>query len=247
MLKDTKLSKYPQSGIERLLSLIYLFIMSLPVIHIWKKAPFIRYLIPLIAGIILQWHLQIGPLVLWVALSVSLIITIAFFFIPFFERYKLSGLNGSSIAGIFLALGGLLSWYKNIHHNDDWFGKKYIPETSLIVTLLEDPVEKTKSYKANASVDYILSNDSCIKTGGTIILYFKKDSSLPGLAYGSQLVISKPLQEIKNSGNPGGFDYKRYSMFQGITHQVYLKENEFEILSTTNKKLFRHFINTSRA
>ena len=49
-----------------------------------------------------------------------------------------------------------------------------------------------------------------------------KKTAVYQLDYGSQLVISKPLQEIKNSGNPGGFDYKRYSLFQGITHQVYL-------------------------
>ena len=148
---------------------------------------------------------------------------------------------------MFMAIGGLLAWYQNIQHADNWFGRNYIKQNSLIVTLLEDPVEKIKSYKANASVDLILHNHRFIKTKGTIILYFKKDSTLPGLDYGSQLIISKPLQEIKNSGNPGGFDYKRHSLFQGITHQVYLKENEFKILPTTNKRFVNQFINTSRS
>ena len=220
--------------------------MSLPVIHIWKKAPFIRFLFPLIAGIILQWHFQIQPGVLWIMLCISALITVTFFFIPFFERYKLSALSGMAVIALFVALGGLLSWHKNILHAEDWFGKIYNNENSLVVTLLEDPVEKTKSYKANASVDLLLKNDSCIKRKGTIILYFKKDSTLSTLEYGSQLIISKPLQEIKNSGNPGGFNYKRYSLFQGITHQVFLKESEFEVLPTTNKKVFNQFINTSR-
>ena len=221
--------------------------MSLPVIHVWKKAPFIRFLLPLIAGIVLQWNLQIEPGILWITLAISAIATILFFFIPFFERYKLSALSGLAITVLFIAIGGLLSWYKNIQHDKNWFGKKYKNENALIVTLIENPVEKTKSYKANASVDHILQNDSCIKTKGTIILYFKKDSALSTLEYGSQLIITKPLQEIKNSGNPGGFNYKRYSLFQGITHQVYLKENEFEILPTTNKNFFWQFINASRA
>src|SRR6187399_3369393 len=220
--------------------------MSLPVIHVWKKAPFIRFLLPLIAGIVLQWNLQIQSGILWITLCISAIATILFFFIPFFERYKLFALSGLAITVLFIALGGLLSWYKNIQHDKNWFGKSYKNENALIVTLIENPVEKTRSYKANASVDYIIQNDSCIKTKGTIILYFKKDSSLSTLEYGSQLIITKPLQEIKNSGNPGGFNYKRYSLFQGITHQVYLKENEFEILQTTNKNFFRQFINTSR-
>ena len=221
--------------------------MSLPVIHVWKKAPFIRFLLPLIAGIVLQWNLQIPPGVLWILLCISSITTITFFFIPFFERYKLSALSGIAVIILFIALGGLLSWYKNIQHDENWFGKRYKNENALIVTLIENPVEKTKSYKANASVEYILQNDSCIKTKGTIILYFKKDSTLSTLEYGSQLIITKPLQEIKNSGNPGGFNYKRYSLFQGITHQVYLKEGEFEVLSTTNKNFFQQFINTSRS
>ena len=221
--------------------------MSLPVIHVWKKAPFIRYLFPLIAGIVLQWNLQIPPGILWIILVTSSITTITFFLIPFFERYKLSALSGLAVTLLFIALGGLLSWYKNIQHDKNWFGKKYKNENALIVTLIETPVEKTRSFKVNASVDYILRNDSCIKTKGTIILYFKKDSTPSTIGYGSQLIITKPLQEIKNSGNPGGFDYKRYSLFQGITHQVFLKENEFEILPTTNKNFFQQFLNESRA
>jgi len=220
--------------------------MSLPVIHVWKKAPFIRFLLPLIAGIVLQWHLQISPGVLWLLLCISSITTITFFLIPFFKRYKLSALSGIAAIILFIAMGGLLSWYKNIQHDKNWFGKKYKNENALIVTLIENPVEKTRSYKANASVEYILQKDSSIKTKGTIILYFKKDSSLSTLEYGSQLIITKPLQEIKNSGNPGGFNYKRYSLFQGITHQLYLKKTEFEILPITNKKVFKQFINTSR-
>src|SRR5688572_22918135 len=220
--------------------------MSLPVIHIWKKAPFIRFLIPLIAGILLQWHLKIEPGVFRILLWASFTVTTTFFFIPFFERYKLSSLNGLSASVLFTAVGGLLAWHENIRNNEEWFGRKYNSQTTLIVTLTGHPVEKTKSYKVNASVDFISNNDSLIKTRGTIILYFKKDSSISSLDYGSQLVIRKPLQEIKNSGNPGGFDYRRYSLFQGITHQVYLKENEFVVLPSAKTNLLQDFINSSR-
>jgi competence protein ComEC len=97
--------------------------MSLPVIHVWKKAPFIRFLLPLIAGIVLQWNLQIHPEVLWIVLVISSITTITFFLFPFFERYKLSALSGLAVTLLFIALGGLLSWYKNIQHDKNWFGK----------------------------------------------------------------------------------------------------------------------------
>lgn len=35
---------------------------------------------------------------------------------------------------------------------------------------------------------------------------------------------------MKNSGNPGGFDYRSYSLFKGITHQVFLNPGEMEII-----------------
>ena len=220
--------------------------MLLPVIHIWKKAPFLRLLLPFIAGIVLQWHLQTDIKILWAILVISLLVVLGFFLIPFFEKYKLSAISGLAIIALFISVGGLLAWYKNITNDESWFGKNYTADDALILTLLENPVEKTKSYKANASVDYLVSKDSAIKTRGTIIVYFKKDSSVSKLEYGSQVIISKSLQEIKNSGNPGGFDYKRYSLFQGITHQVYLKENEFDILPEENKTRFNEFIFDSR-
>jgi competence protein ComEC len=103
-------------------------------------------------------------------------------------------------------------------------------------------VEKAASYKALGRVEFISVNDSCKKASGQIILYFKKDSSGNRLHYGSQIIFRKPLQEIKNAGNPGSFDYKRYSLFQGITHQVYLSAGDFEVLPTENKNLFTAFI-----
>jgi len=220
--------------------------MTLPVIHVWKKAPFIRLLLPFMAGIIVQWHLQIDVKILWVILITSFGITAAFFFVSFFERFKLSAIVGLSAIALFASLGALLSWQKDIRHDANWFGKNYKKGTALIVILQEPPIEKTKSYKANASVDFILYKNTTIKTKGTVILYLKKDSSQINLKYGSRLIINKPLQEIKNSGNPGGFDYKRYCLFQEITHQIYLKENEWLVLSSENKNPFQQFLFSSR-
>jgi len=220
--------------------------MSLPVIHSWIKAPFIRLLIPLIVGIVLQCQIQLQVQTLWIAFIIAAVLLFLFFFVSFFEKYKFSTVNGFAIALLFISLGSLLTWNKDIRHHSNWFGKNYKNEDALIVTLIEKLVEKDKSYKANVSVDFIFLKDSVTKTKGTLIVYFKKDNLASTLHYGSQLIINKSIQEIKNSGNPGGFDYKRYSLFQGITHQVYLKENEFKILPGKHKNRFTEFIITIR-
>ena len=213
--------------------------------HFWKKAPFVKLLLSLIAGIILQWNFQIASTTWLIVLLTSFIIIIGFFFIPFFNRYKLGFISGIATGILFLSVGALLAWHKDVRNNDSWLGNFYKEKDGLIVTLLEPPVEKTKSIKANSSVSYLLQNGKAIPVKGKIILYFKKDSSLQ-LNYGSQVIFKKPLQEIKNSGNPGGFDYKRYALFQGITHQVYLKPEEFTVLNEKKVNWLDKFIYTSR-
>lgn len=218
-------------------------------IPIWKKSPFLRLLLPLMAGIILQWYGQLPVLSCWYVFGLSFIGFVTFFFIPYFKRYKLIFLSGIFATTLFLSLGALLIWHRDIRHDENWFGNNYHANVGLVATMEEPLVEKTKSFKANATVNFILENEKKIPVHGKIILYFKKevsdehtDSILSQLNYGSQIIFTKSLQEIKNSGNPGGFDYKRYALFQGITHQVFLKPGEFELLKTKNETRLNTFL-----
>lgn len=220
--------------------------MSLPVIHVWKKAPFIRWLIPLITGITLQWYFQFSRLEILIAAGISIVLLTIFFSISFFRRFRLSTINGFAIGLLIASLGAFLTWYKDIRNDQDWFGKNYDKNSVLVVSLTEKPIEKTKSFKADAKVDIILKNDSIHYCSGNIIIYFQKDSLPLQMDYGSRLIIDHPLQDIKNSGNPGGFDYKRYSLFHGITHQVYVKENNYRVLTGSNKIFIKDLINKTR-
>ncbi len=107
-------------------------------------------------------------------------------------------------------------------------------------------IEKTKSFKADALVSVLWQNERSLPVKGKIILYFKKDSILDNLNYGTQILINKPLQEIKNSGNPGGFDYKRYCLFNEITYQVYLRPEDFIVLPGKNEKWLDNFLINTR-
>jgi competence protein ComEC len=212
----------------------------------WKKAPFIKLLLGMIAGIMLQWHFQFAAQIWLIVLAVNFVILAVFFLIPFFSRYRIIFISGVAATFLFLSIGALLAWQKDIRKNPGWLGNFYKEKDALVITLDEPPVEKTKSIKANASVSYLLQNGNSIPVKGKIIIYFRKDSLLPQLDYGSRIIFKKPLQEIKNSGNPGGFDYKRYALFQGITHQVYLKQEEFEVLDGKKENLFKKFIYNTR-
>ncbi len=213
--------------------------------YFWKKAPFIKVVIALICGILLHWYTQ-PALRVWVsALGVAMFAFAGFFFIPVFRRYQYAFINAMLVFIIFVSAGGILTWNKDIRNNKNWIGHRYTAGNALILTIDEPLTEKTKSLKTTGRIAALVQNNSLTAAAGNIILYFKKDSSLH-LSYGDQVLVKKPLQEIKNAGNPGGFDYKRYSLFQGITHQLYLQPGEYEILTGKHINSFRQFIYKSR-
>lgn len=214
--------------------------------NFWKKTPFLKLLLPFIAGIIIQWHLQVNISFWFIALGVSFVAVILFFTLPYFSRFRLGIINGLLISSLFLSTGAILAYKNDLRNNPDWLGNHYREKTGLLVTLEEPLIEKTKSFKANASVEYLVNKDKPVPVKGKIIIYFKKDSSLRNIGYGSKIILNKPLQEIKNSGNPGGFDYKRYCLFQGITHQVYLKPEEFISLNDKSENWLKKFILNTR-
>ena len=220
--------------------------MAGPNISIWKKMPFIKLLLPLMAGIVIQWYLQL-TLPLWLLIFTgSFIIYISFFFLPLFNRYKLSVLNGLTSSFIFASIGAVLVWSSDIRNNNQWFSKLTNKNSGFIVTLTENPVEKAKSFKANGLVNYTINNGKKYSSTGKLVLYFSKDSFPQQMAEGSVIALNKPLQEIKNSDNPGSFDYKRYCLFQKITHQVYLKQGMYVVLNEKNESFSGRLINTIR-
>src|SRR5688572_2254173 len=161
---------------------------------------------------------------------------------------SLPGMERGGVVCLLVALlGSLLVWLHDIRNDKDWLGQHYKAGMPVMVTLQEPLVEKANSYKALVYSEGVYGDKILTPTKGWLLIYFKKDSLLPPLAYGSQIVFNKPLQEIKNSGNPGSFDYKTYSLFQDITHQVYLTKEDWVVVPTTSTSAFKEFIFRSRA
>lgn len=141
-------------------------------------------------------------------------------------------MQGFIIQLLFVSLGALLTWHKDIRHDINWYGNYYRDSSFLVLRIDEPLVEKNRSYKAEVNVEYVLTNGSRYPSTGKLLVYFSKDSLLPGLVYGDRIIINKDLQAIKNSGNPGAFDYERYAAFQGIFHNVFLKDKDWVFVKT---------------
>lgn len=159
-----------------------------------------------------------------------------------FQHYKSGWRNGLFINGLLLATGLLMTYYKDIPHQQQWLNNYYQDKDIITATLEEPPTEKVNSFKANASVHQLMHGDTVQHVQGNIIIYFKKDSLAGQLAYGAQIMFSQPLQRIKNSGNPGSFNYERYAAFQGIYQQVFLQPGNYILLPAKNENWLKHFL-----
>ncbi|MEO6454379.1 MAG: ComEC/Rec2 family competence protein [Ginsengibacter sp.] len=220
--------------------------MSAISIPLWKKAPFLRLVLPLILGILLQWYMQFEWIQILPAGIGFIIAFLLFQLLPLALRFKLQAFQGLLVNLIILVFGVLLTYQKDVRHQQNWFGNFYDKNDYLAVTINEPPLEKSKSYKADALVENVITNDTVNSVSGKVVLYFIKDSTVAPLKYGDRILFNKKLQSIQNSGNPGAFNYKRYLAFKQIFHTVFLKKGEWIVLPEKNINQFKQFLFTSR-
>ncbi|HEY5391161.1 MAG TPA: ComEC/Rec2 family competence protein, partial [Hanamia sp.] len=205
-------------------------------IFTWKKAPFLRLLVPLIIGIVLQFYAGIKIEIIIYTAVIACLFFFAFSFLPEYVRFRFKPIQGIFLTGFLIAFGSLLFWKNDVRNHPDWYGKYSDSANFVIATIGEPPVEKEKSFKAVVSAERIINKEKQKIVSGNFIIYFSKDSTSNKLKYGDQIIFYKPLVFIKNSGNPGAFDYVQYCAFHQLFQQVYLKNNEWELLSKTNRK-----------
>lgn len=210
--------------------------------HFWKSIPFVRILLPLIAGILLQWKLAVGILPLTIGFVLIILLLLIVNFLPNVWQYQLQTFQGFNTIICCCIAGMLLASVHKMDNQPNWIGNYPLTQTAVLVTVEEPLVEKAKTYKAVASTKAIFINHQWKNVSGKIILYFKKDSLPLKIAYGNQLLLYKALQPITNGGNPGSFDYKKYAAFQHISHQIFLTKKDYQVLTTHQTNPFKSFI-----
>ncbi len=89
-------------------------------------------------------------------------------------------------------------------------------------TLLEKPVLKSKSYRAEGIVTGVFYADSLTWASEKIVIYFAGNEKVEALRPGTMILFDRVPEVIENRGNPYEFDYKGYIARRGIRRQVYL-------------------------
>ena len=129
----------------------------------------------------------------------------------------------------------------DIRNDKSWVGNQPLPHSIFLVTINSPLKETNKSYKTIADINGYFKNDQFYTCKGKILIYFSKNNYSP-IKTGDRILFNQPLNPIVNSGNPESFDYKEYCLLRGITHQVYLNQENFK-LYPDDKKTFLAIVN----
>jgi competence protein ComEC len=201
---------------------------------LWQRLPAFRILLPFICGILMQWYLPVQPGYTLVICLLAIIIIILLAQFSLTSRYQLRILPGLFINLLFFGTGCMALQCKHHRHKKDWFGSHNYQQ--LIAVISEPPVEKPNSFRTIATISSYVSDHTIHTASGKVILSFPKSWNLP--SYGEEIIICKKLPEIKSNSNPGGFDYKTYCSFNGISHQGYLTPKDYIRTKRMHRNIF---------
>ena len=192
------------------------------------KLPFLRFLIPMIFGILIGYFINIQSdifiLCLMIAGTGIIILLFAIFRLASF-RYR--WLFGVFVHFFFMALGLLLvqlSTLQGQKFDDLKYGQ------ALIGQVLDAPVERKKSIKILMKVNGVENNMEWTGADFKIVVYLEQDSLAAGLGTGDQLLIRARISDFRKAGNPWEFNYPRYMRDRGIYGTLYAASENWERL-----------------
>lgn len=212
----------------------------------WQQMPFVRILLPFIAGIALASNFAFNGL--------NLLILLALAVIAYFIYYKITQDSfkdfhyGIWFNFLFFLLGIFtFSWHQAKEHVQHFSQQKL---EALAIQISQKTTHTPKGWKAEALVLYGIDSLGRVQNvKGKIMLYAQKDSlqAIPG--YGEQLLIKSSFLEISSPKNPGTFNYKLYLQRKGIFHATYIGKNQVQWLHQNKGNpillkvyAFQHFV-----
>lgn len=201
-------------------------------VRYWNRTPFLLPLAGLIAGIMTQVNLLLQQIQILSLLAGCLIYLLLFFSLPLHFRFRQRWLGYGGSFFLFWALGLLLTQCKDIRNQKNWLERFINQESfqSLELTIVQDPVERTKSIRLVGKATRVRTKNNHTPVTGNVLLYVPKKDSCRYALPGDILLIYKAPALIQLTGNPGEVNWVRHYVQEDCTHRIFLKEGEYELL-----------------
>jgi len=196
------------------------------------KFPFIRFLIPLIGGIILAIYLpeKYIPGINWMVFAgLGVLVLLSFGIKISAHRYRLwFGL----IMHLFFLILGIFLVQARVNKNERFLD--FINNGPVVGTVLRRPAERAKTFKVLIKTEFVKKDSVWEPLNFKSLVYFEKEIGVKKLKPGDKIVLFSNLQEFNASGNPGEFNYSRYLSDRGVLSRIYVKDNQWSKFGETN-------------
>ncbi|NND93576.1 MAG: ComEC family competence protein [Flavobacteriales bacterium] len=193
----------------------------------WKTVPFVRFIVPLILGIVVAVFIGTST---WLYAGMiafgllGLLLTIRIRALRariFIERWSLF-----FITILLMGLGAFLVDVNSSIDEDDHFS--YMRDATFLKGVVdESPQSKKKSSKTILEVEQVMVDTVWYPVQGNLLVYLQKEEAALDLQIGDVLIVPFEQREVEPPANPGEFNYKRFLSFRDIHHQVYVKSGQW--------------------
>ena len=213
--------------------------------YAFKRIPFLPLLAAFAAGIVVQNYFSLSLVTVAIVASCAIVLYIVISLLPHHWQFQLRYVRGCLLLLVLAALGCCRFYSNDVVHNQFFVGN--LPQPQAYLANISEPLaSRPKSWKTVASIEKVLENGQWQSARGTVFLYIRKDSLPPNIQVGNQLIFTKPLQLIRNAGNPGEFDYATYCHRNGIYYQLFLNKEDFTLLPEKRISSLRKALNNTR-
>lgn len=201
----------------------------------WKEIPFVKFLLPLVIGILLSIILENAHFIWYGILMVAVCIRIVLLFyqLPYAYRY----FHGFLAYTIIFLIGYLWCFHFNDLQKEHHF-KHQLADKNIIVGKVKSSPVVGRYLKLTLSTQFIGSHpDSLNHCLGNILVYLKNDSTTQ-VNYGDIVIFKGQIQAVPAPQNPYAFDYKNYLKFKNIHFQTFVHQSNLWQKTTLNQGNF---------
>jgi competence protein ComEC len=197
-----------------------------------EELVFVRLLLPLVLGIVCAIALPSIAFAGKAALSIALVLLLAFWFcVTFYSEFKLylhRRKVGMLVQLFVFFIGIALTLNKDQQQSDTHFSR--FNDEALVVAIKSEPKQNGDILRFECAVKQGLQNEQFIPQSGNLLVALKRENLLHQYRYGDELLIPNLYKEIEPPYNPYEFDYKSFLANRGIFHQVFIDESQIGVL-----------------
>lgn len=191
-------------------------------VYILRTAPFLRIVIPFMAGIIypipLLYNLPVALLLLAIHLGSG--------YMPVWIRFRLDVYRGLILQLLLVCTGSLLV---SARQQYKYHLIKPAADQVLVGTIAV-PVQQSH-YGYRTVIE--------LQTKEQLLVYFPPDSAVMAIEEGDRLLFNGQLQPVSFNGNPGAFNYRAYCAVRYIYQQVHLQTGHWRHIHMPKSLLLR--------